>query len=110
MFSSYHIDLSKIGYCEASSHQTQGDLTALMGRLETLLTTHDAHVNAMMSQFAMTGVDEQYRGVETVWKNSSDAVHQIINLLRSVLERNDQTAADTIAKCGNVVGGLAVAH
>jgi hypothetical protein len=63
-------------------------------------------VNAAMADFAADGVSEDYRAVEQRWTTAANQVQQIIALVRTTRERNDETAATALARASSAVQGI----
>ncbi|MBT2458937.1 pore-forming ESAT-6 family protein [Streptomyces sp. ISL-86] len=85
-------------YDTGASTEAQTNINVVIGRLEQVIAARDAQVNAAMMDFAADGVADEYHAKELRWKGASQEVKNIIGLLRSTLEKNDQTAAQTIAR------------
>jgi len=51
-----------------------------------------------MADFRADGVSEEYYAVELRWRRASEQVRDIIALVRSLLQRNDETAAEASAR------------
>ncbi|SOD70519.1 hypothetical protein SAMN05892883_0210 [Jatrophihabitans sp. GAS493] len=85
-------------YDTAASAQTQANLTAVISRLETVLDARDRQVQAAMADFQADGVSELYQGKELQWRRAAAQTRQIVSLLRTTMQRNDTTAAQTIAQ------------
>ncbi|NVK82581.1 pore-forming ESAT-6 family protein [Streptomyces morookaense] len=84
----------------------QGSLQGIISRLESVLTDRDAAVKAAMSDFQADGVSDQYHDKELRWQRAAHEVRQIINLLRTTMEKNDGTAQSTLAKAKAAVDGI----
>ncbi len=84
------------------SQQVQGDIAGIVGRLEALMGQRDQAVASAMGDFTADGVSEDYAVVEQRWKSASQEVRTIINLVKTTMMRNDETA-------GGVAAGLAAA-
>lgn len=88
------------------SQQVQGDLAGIIARLEATITQRQADVNAAMSDFQADGVSEEYRTVETRWNRAAGEVRQIIDLVKTTMVRNDETAAGTLSKARSAVQSI----
>jgi len=88
----------RISYDTNASAAVQAEVTTVLGRLESLLAWREAQVSAAMADFYADGVSEEYRAVELCWRRSSDEVRGIVAMVRTVLQRNDETAASAAAR------------
>ncbi|MGH3921655.1 MAG: pore-forming ESAT-6 family protein [Pseudonocardiaceae bacterium] len=88
------------------SQQVQGDLAGIIARLEANITQRQADVNAAMSDFQADGVSEEYRTVETRWNTAATEVRQIIDLVKTTMTRNDETAGSTLSRARAAVQGI----
>jgi uncharacterized protein YukE len=93
-------------YDTASSQQVQGDLAGIVARLETAISQRTADVNAAMADFTADGVSEEYRAVEQRWNAAANQVREIIALVRTTLERNDETATTAQTRAAAAVQGI----
>ncbi|NEA08482.1 hypothetical protein G3I27_09820 [Streptomyces sp. SID10692] len=93
-------------YDTGASTEVQASLQVVIGRLEQVMTARDAQVKAAMNDFAADGVAEEYHGKEQRWYATSQEVRNIIKLLRSTLEKNDATAAQTLSRAKAAVDGI----
>ncbi|MEE1806482.1 pore-forming ESAT-6 family protein, partial [Streptomyces sp. BE133] len=66
----------------------------------------DAQVKAAMADFAADGVADEYHGKELRWNRSSQEVKNIIQLLKTTLEKNDGTAQHTITRAKAAVDNI----
>jgi hypothetical protein len=93
-------------YDTGASGETQGNLQAIVANLETLIADRDAAVKAAMADFQADGVDGQYRDKEVRWNAAAGEVRSIIALVRSTLEKNDQTAGQTLSRARAAVEAI----
>jgi hypothetical protein len=93
-------------YDTGASGETQTNIHAIMGQLETLIGQHKTHVSTALSDFEATGVSDPYSAKEVKWQNAANEVHAIINLVKSTLEANDGTAQATLSKAGAAVEAI----
>jgi hypothetical protein len=91
---------------QSASAQVQGDLAAIVARLEATIADRQAAVNTAMADFQADGVSEEYRAVETRWNNAASEVQTIIDLVRTTMSRNDETASATLAKARGAVQSI----
>ncbi|WP_338672631.1 pore-forming ESAT-6 family protein [Streptomyces sp. SCSIO 30461] len=99
-------NLDRNSYDIAASTEVQGSLLAIVGRLELVLGDRDAAVKAAMAEFQADGVSEEYHGKEVRWNKAANEVREIIKLVRSTLEQNDETARSTLARAKAAVDGI----
>jgi uncharacterized protein YukE len=93
-------------YDTGASTEAQGNIQVVIGQLEQVIAARDAQVAAVMTDFAADGVSDDYHAKEKRWKNASQEVKNIIALLKSTLEKNDSTAAQTIQRAKAAVDGI----
>lgn len=96
----------RISYDTGVSEAVQGDLGAVISRLESLMAQRDAQVAAAMSDFQADGVSEEYHHVEQRWKNASTEVRGIIELVKTTLSRNDETAMGAQGRARGAVDNI----
>jgi hypothetical protein len=88
------------------SQQVQGDLAGIISRLEANIGQRSADVAAAMSDFTADGVSEEYRVVEDRWNRAATEVRTIIDLVKTTMTRNDETAGTTLAAARSAVQGI----
>ncbi|MGA4880086.1 pore-forming ESAT-6 family protein [Streptomyces lydicamycinicus] len=93
-------------YDTATSAEAQGNIQAVIARLEQVIAARDAQVKAAMSDFAADGVADEYHGKELRWNRASQEVKSIIQLLKTTLEKNDATAHQTLARAKTAVDNI----
>ncbi|MFG2380480.1 pore-forming ESAT-6 family protein [Streptomyces avermitilis] len=93
-------------YDTGASADAQGNIQAVIGRLEEVIAARDRQVTAAMSDFAADGVADEYHGKELRWNRASTEVKSIIQLLKTTLEKNDGTAQSTISKAKAAVDNI----
>lgn len=96
----------RISYDTGVSGAVQSDIGSIIGRLESLMAQRDAQVNAAMADFQADGVSEEYHTVEQRWRRASGEVRGIIDLVRSTLGRNDETAVSTQGRARSAVQNI----
>ena len=94
------------GFDTGTSQQVQGDLAGIVARLEATIGQRGADVAAAMADFQADGVSEEYRVVEDRWHRAAAEVRQILDLVRTTMVRNDETAAGTLARARAAVQGI----
>ncbi|MEV5442160.1 pore-forming ESAT-6 family protein [Streptomyces sp. NPDC052644] len=99
-------DNGRRSYDLTASTEVQGNLQAVIARLEQVITDRDAQVKAAMKDFQADGVADEYHGKELRWNTASREVKAIIRLLKTTLERNDATAQQTLARAKAAVDSI----
>ena len=89
-----------------TSQQVQGDLAGIVARLESVIGQRSADVAAAMADFQADGVSEDYRAVEQRWNRSAGEVRQIIDLVKTTMLRNDETATNTLSRARTAVQSI----
>ena len=59
-----------------------------------------------MADFTADGVADEYHGKELRWNDASQEVKNIIQLLKSTLEKNDGTAQHTLSRAKAAVDNI----
>ncbi|WDT54123.1 pore-forming ESAT-6 family protein [Streptomyces caniferus] len=98
--------MDRRSYDSGASAEAQGNIQAVIARLEQVIAARDAQVKAAMSDFAADGVAEEYHGKELRWNRASQEVKNIIQLLKTTLEKNDGTAHQTLARAKSAVDNI----
>ncbi|NBE53829.1 pore-forming ESAT-6 family protein [Streptomyces boluensis] len=98
--------MDRNSYDISASTEVQGNLLAIIGRLERVLSDRDGAVKAAMTEFQADGVSEEYHGKEVRWNKAANEVREIIRLVRSTMEQNDATAQSTLAKAKAAVDNI----
>ncbi|MFE7782152.1 pore-forming ESAT-6 family protein [Streptomyces nigrescens] len=98
--------MDRRSYDSGASVEAQGNIQAVIGRLEQVIAARDAQVKAAMADFAADGVAEEYHGKEQRWNSASQEVRSIIQLLKTTLEKNDSTAHQTLARAKAAVDNI----
>lgn len=98
--------MDRRSYDSGASAEAQGNIQAVIARLEQVIAARDAQVKAAMSDFAADGVAEEYHGKELRWNRASQEVRSIIQLLKTTLEKNDGTAHQTLARAKAAVDNI----
>ncbi|MBM7053556.1 MULTISPECIES: pore-forming ESAT-6 family protein [Streptomyces] len=93
-------------YDTGASTEVQGNIQVVIAQLEQVITARDTQVKAAMNDFAADGVADEYHGKELRWNATSREVKNIIQLLRTTLEKNDGTASQTLARAKAAVDGI----
>ncbi|MDG4778144.1 pore-forming ESAT-6 family protein [Micromonospora sp. WMMD961] len=89
-----------------TSQQVQGDLAGIIARLEAVISQRSADVSAAMADFQADGVSEEYRTVEDRWNRAAGEVRTIIDLVKTTMVKNDETATTTLAKARTAVQSI----
>lgn len=90
-------------YDSGASAEAQANIERIAGRLESIIGEHEVDVSAAMAEFTADGVDDAYYDVEKAWHESGNEVREIIKLLRTTLEENDNTANETLKRANEAV-------
>ncbi|WP_328887345.1 pore-forming ESAT-6 family protein [Streptomyces sp. NBC_00316] len=93
-------------YDTGASADVQGNIQVVIGRLEEVIAARDAQVKAAMADFTADGVADEYHGKELRWNRASQEVRNIIQLLKTTLEKNDGTAQHTITRAKAAVDNI----
>ncbi|MFF3735372.1 pore-forming ESAT-6 family protein [Streptomyces sp. NPDC002476] len=93
-------------YDMSASTEAQTNIQAVIARLEQVITARDTQVKAAMKDFQADGVSDEYHGKELRWNNASQEVKNIIQLLKTTLEKNDATAQQTLARAKAAVDNI----
>lgn len=96
----------RLSYDTATSQQVQGDLLAVVGQLESLIGQRDAAVAAAMSDFQADGVSDEYAVVEQRWHRAATEVRQIIDLVKTTLLQNDDSATTAQTRARSAVQAI----
>jgi hypothetical protein len=90
----------------AASGQAQGSIVATAAHLGSLITVRDAQVKQAMADFTADGVSDEYHAKEVQWNRAATEVRQIIALVKTSLQRNDDTAATALGQAKSAVAGI----
>ncbi|GAA1070215.1 pore-forming ESAT-6 family protein [Streptomyces sp. NBC_00257] len=93
-------------YDIGASTDAQGNIQVVIARLEEVIAARDGQVKAAMADFTADGVADEYHGKEMRWNRSSQEVKNIIQLLKTTLEKNDGTAQHTITRAKAAVDNI----
>lgn len=96
----------RISFDVNTSQAVQGDLGGIIGRLEGLIGIRDQQVATAMADFQADGVSEEYRHVEQRWHRASDEVKNIINLVKTTMGKNDETATSAQQRAASAVANI----
>jgi hypothetical protein len=96
----------RLSFDTATSQQVQGDLQAVVGQLEALIGQRDAAVSAAMSDFQADGVSDEYAVVEQRWHRAAGEVRQIIDLVKTTMSRNDESASTAQTRARSAVQAI----
>lgn len=93
-------------YDTGASSEAQGNIQAVIARLEQVIQARDTQVKNAMKDFQADGVADDYHAKELRWYSTSQEVRNIIQLLKSTLEKNDATAQQTIQRAKAAVDNI----
>lgn len=97
---------NRISFDTDASQSVQGDIQGIVSRLEALMADRDQQVATAMSDFQMDGASDEYQHVEQRWKSASTEVRSIIQLIKTTLATNDQTATSTQSKTRTAISNI----
>jgi uncharacterized protein YukE len=100
------MNMDRRSFDTATSQQVQGDLAGIVARLEANIAQRSADVAAAMSDFQADGVSEEYQVVEQRWNRAATEVRTIIELVKTTMTRNDETAGTTLAAARSAVQSI----
>jgi hypothetical protein len=89
-----------------ASQAAQDHFNAVAGHLESLINQRDRDVQLAMADYQADGASEPYVGKEQRWHNVADEVRGIIQVLRSSLSSNDETAGYALQRAKTAVDGI----
>ena len=98
--------LDRRSFDTGTSQAVQTDLAGIIARLEANISQRTADVNAAMSDFTADGVADEYRVVEQRWTSAATEVRQIIDLVRSTMTRNDDSATTALTMARTAVQSI----
>ena len=93
-------------YDTGASTEVQGNIQAIVGRLETLIGTRDTDVKAAMADWEATGVSDEYHTKEMKWYAAANETREIIRLVKATLEKNDGIAHTTLSRASAAVQAI----
>jgi hypothetical protein len=100
------VSMDRRSFDTGVSQQVQGDLGGIIARLESTIAARQADVSAAMSDFSADGVAEEYRAVEVRWNRAATEVQAIIDLVKTTMTRNDETAGMTLSRARSAVQSI----
>jgi hypothetical protein len=89
-----------------ASQAAQDHFNAVAGHLESLINQRDRDVQLAMSDYQADGASEEYAAKEQRWHNVADQVRSIIQVLRSSLGSNDETAGQSLQRAKTAVDAI----
>ena len=99
-------DPNRRDYNVAASQNAQENFERVAAQLEALIDERDRQVKAAYADYVAEGVADQYVAVEARWTAVANEVRGIIQLLRSSLSRNDESALAAIQKAKAAVDAI----
>ncbi|GAA4059474.1 MULTISPECIES: pore-forming ESAT-6 family protein [Actinomadura] len=93
-------------YDTGASQEAQGNIHAVIARLEALIGQHDGDVKTALSDFEATGVSAEYAAKEAKWQQAANETREIIRLVKATLASNDQTAQTALSKASAAVAAI----
>jgi hypothetical protein len=89
-----------------ASQAAQDHFNAVASHLESLINQRDRDVQLAMADYQADGASEEYAGKEKRWHNVANEVRSIIQVLRSSLGSNDETAAQSLQRAKTAVDAI----
>jgi hypothetical protein len=89
-----------------ASQSAQDHFNAVASHLESLITQRDRDVQLAMADYQADGASEEYAAKEVRWRNVANEVRSIIQVLRSSLGSNDETAAQSLQRAKTAVDSI----
>jgi hypothetical protein len=89
-----------------ASQAAQDHFNAVASHLESLINQRDRDVQLAMSDYQADGASEEYAVTELRWRNVANEVRSIIQVLRSSLGSNDETAAQSLQRAKTAVDSI----
>lgn len=99
-------NMDRISFDTGTSGQVQGDLASIIARLEANIAARSSDVAAAMADFTADGVSDQYAVVEQRWNRAATEVRTIIDLVKTTMTRNDESATGALSRAGAAVQGI----
>ena len=90
----------------SASQAAQDHFNAVASHLESLINQRDRDVQLAMADYQADGASEEYAGKEKRWHNIANEVRSIIQVLRSSLGSNDETAAQSLQRAKTAVDAI----
>ncbi|MDT0304230.1 pore-forming ESAT-6 family protein [Streptomonospora sp. DSM 45055] len=100
------MSMGRNSYDLGASGEAQTNIHAVMTRLESLIGEHQGDVTSAMADFIADGVDEEYNAKEQKWHDAAQEVREIIRLVRTTLENNDETAQTSLSRASTAVQSI----
>ncbi len=99
-------DLSRRSFDTGASGDAQTQFEAVASQLESLIDQRTKDVNAARADYEADGASEEYAAKELRWSNVAGEVKGIIQVLRSSLASNDETAGTALNKARAAVDAI----
>lgn len=100
------VSADRKSYDTGAANVTEDNIESLVNRLETLINERDRQAQQALADFKMTAADDEYRKVESRWKNASSETREIIRLVRTTIGHNTQTATQTVSKTRSAIANI----
>ncbi|RAY13174.1 hypothetical protein DPM19_22045 [Actinomadura craniellae] len=94
------------GYDTGASQEAQINIHSVITRLEALIGQHDTDVSAALADFTATGVEDEYSAKELKWHQAANETREIIRLVKTTLENNDNTAHTALSRASAAVQAI----
>lgn len=100
------VSADRKSYDTGAANATEDNVEGIVNRLEALINERDRQAQQALADFRMTAADDEYRKVETRWKNASTETREIIRLVRSTIGKNTQTAGQIVQKTRGAIANI----
>jgi hypothetical protein len=100
---------SRLSYDTAASGETQSNIHAIIGRLESLIGVRNNDVQRALSDFDAEDVSGAYSDKERKWLAAAAETKAIIDLVKRTLSENDGTAHQAQSRARAAVDGIGAA-
>ncbi|MBR8740983.1 hypothetical protein [Nocardiopsis sp. MG754419] len=93
-------------YSKNASSDVQGTISEITGALEKLIDDHEIDVNAVMSETVIEGADVTYLEKDQRWALAAHEAKEIIAIIRSVMQENDEIADTALTRARTAAEGI----
>jgi hypothetical protein len=100
---------SRISYDTAASGETQTNIHAIIGRLESLIGVRNKDVQSALADFDAEDVSGTYSAKERKWLAAAAETKAIIDLIKRTLSENDGTAQQAQSRARAAVDQIGAA-
>jgi hypothetical protein len=100
------MDQDRLSFDTSTSESVEAEFNRVASQLESVLTARDADVRAMLAQYEVDGVSDDYRWAESRWLGAAAGVRDVIHQIRSALMESDRVAMEMVAKARGAVQAI----